>query len=139
MDHLIGIPISRPTAKQKHGTFTRSVFFAPEVTENEFLTVLVAELPPGTKGPVHLHAGEEVVYTLKGVLEIEIEGRTYRMEPGSFSLIPSRTKHPATVVSEEPWVGICVFCDQCQVIKKYTDLRFETDGEMGYKEGAKTN
>ena len=73
---------------------------------------------------------EETVYKLKGILEIEIDGKTYRMEPGTFSLIPSRKKHPGKVVSKEPWVGICVFCDQCRIIKEHTDLRFETDGEM---------
>jgi len=127
---LIGISKDEPITEEEHGTFHRKMFFAPNVTGNEFLTVFIASLPSGTRGPVHKHAGEEFVYTLKGELEIEIDKKKYRAGPGTFSLIPSNKEHPAKVVSAEDWVGICVVCDRCRLITECTNLKFETEAEI---------
>ena len=127
---LIGISEEKPRVEEKHGNFHRKVFFAPDVTGNKNLTVRISKLLPGSDGPVHKHAGEQMAYTLKGVLEIELDGRKYRLTPGTFSLIPPNKYHPGRVVSDEPWEAIIVSCDRCRLIKEYTSLRFETDSEV---------
>ncbi len=108
--------------KEEHfGQVFRQVIFSPKTTCNNFLKMAYLDVPPGAVGTPHVHLGEEVVFTIKGRAVLTIEGEDYLLEEGTCFLIPPEVEHPARVVSEENWVAVAAYCDECQVLKKARD------------------
>ena len=49
--------------------------------------------PPGQVWEDFTHGTDELVILLEGEIEIEIEGKTFRPEPGEEVFIPAQAKH----------------------------------------------
>jgi quercetin dioxygenase-like cupin family protein len=105
--------------KQEHsGDIFRHVFFSPKTTCNSYLKMAYVEVPAGSIVPPHVHLGEEIVYTIKGKVNVTIDGHDYLLEEGTCFLIPPGVKHPARVVGNENWIAVAAYCDECPVLKK---------------------
>ncbi|WP_426337860.1 cupin domain-containing protein [Pseudoduganella sp. S-14] len=55
----------------------------------------------GASFPKHSHPGVEIAYVLSGVIEYEMNGKTFRLKAGESLYIPARTAHSAKNVSSE--------------------------------------
>lgn len=99
------------------GEVLRQVIFSPSTTGNNFQKLAYLNVPPGAVGTAHVHLGEEVVFTIKGAAILTIDGQEHRLEAGTAFLIPPDVPHPARVVSEENWVAVAAYCDECPVLK----------------------
>jgi quercetin dioxygenase-like cupin family protein len=105
--------------KEEHfGQIFRQVFFSPQTSGNRFLKMAYIDVPPGAKGTSHIHLGEEMVYTIKGKVIFQVEGKDYLLDENTCFLIPPDTEHPARVVGDENWVAVAAYCDECPVLKK---------------------
>jgi quercetin dioxygenase-like cupin family protein len=105
--------------KEEHfGQIFRQVFFSPQTTGNRFLKMAYIDVPLGAKGTSHVHLGEEIVYTIKGKVSFQVDGKDYLLEENTCFLIPPDTEHPARVVGDENWVAVAAYCDECPVLKK---------------------
>ncbi|MEX2528600.1 MAG: cupin domain-containing protein [Gemmatimonadota bacterium] len=60
--------------------------------------------PPGglSTGGQHRHSRVEIFYVLSGVLEHEVNGRRYRLEPGMVGIVRPEDTVAHRVLSEEP-------------------------------------
>jgi quercetin dioxygenase-like cupin family protein len=105
--------------KEEHfGQIFRQVFFSPQTTGNRFLKMAYIDVPPGARGTPHVHLGEEMVFTIKGKAQFQIDGKDNLVEEGTCFLIPPEIAHPARVVGDENWVAVAAYCDECPVLKK---------------------
>lgn len=57
-------------------------------------------LPPGDLGPVHLHAGDEVLRVLEGELSVRVADERRTCGPGDVIVVPPNTLHAFEVVTE---------------------------------------
>jgi quercetin dioxygenase-like cupin family protein len=103
------------------GEVFRQVIFSPTTGGNNFQKLAYIDVPPGAVGTAHVHLGEEVVFTIKGEAILTIEGIEHRLEAGTAFLIPPDVPHPARVVSEENWIAVAAYCDECPVLKAARD------------------
>lgn len=99
------------------GEVFRQVIFSPTTTGNNFQKLAYLDVPPGAVGTAHVHLGDEVVFTLKGAAILTIDGVEHRLDAGTAFLIPPDVPHPARVVSDENWVAVAAYCDECPVLK----------------------
>ena len=105
--------------KEEHfGQIFRQVFFSPKTTGNNFLKMAYIDVPSGASGTPHVHLGEELVYTIQGKAIFTFDGKEYLVEEGTCFLIPPEAEHTARVVSDENWVAVAAYCDECPVLKK---------------------
>ena len=81
---------------------------AGERTESEGLVTGIAEIAPGGELMRHHHEPAETYYILSGQGEMEIEGRTRALGPGSAVYIPPDARHAVRCTGAEPLVF--VFC-----------------------------
>lgn len=105
-------------APQDLGAGVRQVLFSPETTGNQRLKMLHVKLPPGGPSALHLHLGEEALYTISGHAVVVIQGQEYHLTAGSGLLVPAGFTHPVQVLGDEPWEAVAAFCDACPVLKK---------------------
>ena len=81
---------------------------AGERTESEGLVTGIAEIAPGAALMRHHHEPAETYYVVSGQGEMEIEGRTRALGPGSAVYIPPDARHTVRCTGVEPLVF--VFC-----------------------------
>ena len=63
---------------------------------------------PGGYIKPHHHPWEHEIYVLKGIGEIRIGSRIYRVTSGSFLLIPPNVEHEYTNIGEEDLEFLCM-------------------------------
>jgi len=63
------------------------------------MTFGLVEIAAGTVMPVHQHIHEQITYCLEGQLDMEIDGVSYSLTPGTCQLIPSNVWHGATAIT----------------------------------------
>ena len=66
------------------------------------LTALETIAAPGEGPPLHIHAEDEVIYTLEGTFRVRLGDAIERVEPGAFVFIPGGTPHAWQNVGERP-------------------------------------
>jgi quercetin dioxygenase-like cupin family protein len=106
------------SAHQQLGQLWRKVFFSPALTGNRYQKLAYVMGPPGAKGAVHTHLGEEVVFTIQGRCVLTIQGKEHLLEPDTAFLIPPDVEHPAQVIGDEPWIAVAAYCDDCPVLQR---------------------
>ena len=106
--------------EERFGQLSRHVFFSPKTTCNSYLKMAFIEAPPGSVGTPHIHLGEEIVYTLRGKAITTVDGQDYILDEGTCFLIPPEVEHSSRVVSDDNWVAVAAYCDECPVLKKHT-------------------
>lgn len=104
--------------KEQFGGMFRMVLFSPSETGNNFQKLAYINLPPGSQGAVHVHLGEEVVFTLQGKCILRINGKNHILDEGSAFIIPPEVPHPAEVIGDKNWIAVAAYCDECPVLKK---------------------
>jgi len=57
-------------------------------------------LEKGADVPIHKHPSELAGYLVSGLLQLFINGKTYRVEPGDSWYVPSKVKHGAKVLED---------------------------------------
>ena len=82
---------------------------AGERTESEGLVTGIAEIAPGAALMRHHHEPAETYYVVSGQGEIEIEGRTRALGPGSAVYIPPDARHTVRCTGAEPLVFVFSF------------------------------
>lgn len=100
------------------GSINRRVLYSPSLTGNKLIKMAYVSMEPGAVSPIHLHLGEESVYTLKGSAVCTIGNKKYILKKDTAFIIPPNTPHPVKVISKEPWEALCTYCDECPVLKK---------------------
>jgi quercetin dioxygenase-like cupin family protein len=63
--------------------------------------VNVLEMPPGQTSPPRRFTGDHTVFQLAGVVEWEVEGVAYRLEPGDMLFFPPGLRYAYTNVGDE--------------------------------------
>lgn len=66
------------------------------------LTAIDTIAAPGEGPPLHVHAEDELIYTLEGRLRVRLGDTIQPAEPGSFVFIPSGTPHTWQNVGDQP-------------------------------------
>lgn len=68
----------------------------------------VGQLAPGGWLNRHVHSFEEALYVLGGELLLEIDGRTHRLVPGDYALLPIGVWHVLGNTADEPvrWLAV---------------------------------
>ena len=82
---------------------------AGERTESEGLVTGIAEIAPGAALMRHHHEPAETYYVVSGQGEMEIEGRTRALGPGSAVYIPPDARHTVRCTGAEPLVFVFSF------------------------------
>ncbi len=82
---------------------------AGERTESEGLVTGIAEIAPGAALMRHHHEPAETYYIVSGQGEMEIEGRTRALGPGSAVYIPPDARHTVRCTGAEPLVFVFSF------------------------------
>jgi quercetin dioxygenase-like cupin family protein len=63
-------------------------------TGSQHLTLLESTLPPGSRGPYHVHRSfEEAFYVLEGEIEYRVGEDRIRATPGTFVFVPMGAPH----------------------------------------------
>jgi quercetin dioxygenase-like cupin family protein len=66
------------------------------------LTALETIAAPGEGPPLHVHAEDELIYTLEGTFRVKLGEAIQCAEPGSFVFIPGGTPHTWQNVGDRP-------------------------------------
>jgi quercetin dioxygenase-like cupin family protein len=66
------------------------------------VTALETIAAPGEGPPLHVHAEDELIYTLDGTFRIRLGEAVHEAQPGSFVFIPSGTPHTWQNVGPQP-------------------------------------
>ena len=82
---------------------------AGERTESEGLVTGIAEIAPGAALMRHHHEPAETYYVVSGQGEMEIEGRTRALGPGSAVYIPPDARHTVRCTGAEPLIFVFSF------------------------------
>ena len=85
------------------------LLIAGERTESTGLVTGIAEILPGGQLLHHHHEPAETYYIVSGRGEIEIEGRTTQIGPGSAVYIPPDAPHALRCIGTEPLVLVFSF------------------------------
>ena len=80
-----------------------------ERTGSEGLVTGIAEIAPGGQLMRHHHEPAETYYIVSGRGEMEIEGRTQAVGPGSAVYIPPDARHTVRCTGTEPLVFVFSF------------------------------
>ena len=82
----------------------------------------VAEVPPGTRLPLHHHEPEETYYIVSGTGHMTIEHHEAEIGAGSAVYIPSNAKHAVRCTGGEPLIFVFSFaCDRFDKIVYHFD------------------
>lgn len=101
--------------------FKRKIIISPSVTGNDYLRFAKVEGQCGAKSQEHTHPGDEVVLTVSGTAVNMVEGERYRLWPQVALCIPPGKIHTSIVTSQESWIGISAYCDDCLLVKEKTE------------------
>ncbi|MEM4982646.1 MAG: cupin domain-containing protein [Candidatus Bathyarchaeia archaeon] len=71
---------------------------------------------PNAEAKMHKHDCEQVVYLLRGALEVTIEDKTENAEAEAVIFIPSGAMHSVKVVGEEPVISIDIYAPPLQKV-----------------------
>ena len=87
------------------GNGRRSQVFDQRTATLDVLELHVTTVPPGASSHApHKHDDEEIVIVKEGAVEVFIEGRTSRAEPGSVAFLASNEMHGFKNVGDTPAV-----------------------------------
>ena len=98
------------------GTVNRWFLISPKVGNSKYQRLAYLEGQPGSKGSLHSHPGDEVLYCIHGRVNIKIEGEDHFLAPGEAISIPPGTQHYPEVVGSEIWLAVAAYCDDCPLI-----------------------
>lgn len=98
------------------GEIERQIIFTPSRSGNRHLRLVYLRGEPGAAGKVHIHPGEEALFTLQGQITMQIGDEEIIVGPNEAVMVPPGTEHPFRVTSEGPWLAIASFCDECPVL-----------------------
>lgn len=98
------------------GTIKRWFMISPKVNNSAYQRMACLEGQPGTKGTLHAHPGDEVLYCVHGRANIVIDGQDHFVEPGDAISIPPGSQHCPEVVGNETWIAIAAYCDDCPLM-----------------------
>ncbi len=102
--------------EEKLGDLTRRLVVTPPRTGNKYLRVVYVTGQPGGKGKVHVHPGEEAIFTIQGQAAITIEGQRFILQPNTVLVVPPQLEHPLEVIGNVPWIAVSSFCDDCPLM-----------------------
>ena len=73
-------------------------------------TINCIKTPVGGGSPagMHVHDVDQIFYTLRGTMSIEIEGKKYDCSPGSLIVFPAGVRHRNWNGSSEPTVHLAI-------------------------------
>lgn len=100
------------------GTVSRWFLISPKVGNSTYQRMAYLEGQPGTKGTLHSHPGDEVLYCIRGQANVHIEGEDHFIGPGEAISIPPGTQHYPEVVGNQTWIAVAAYCDDCPIIGK---------------------
>ncbi|MEM2103906.1 MAG: cupin domain-containing protein [Candidatus Bathyarchaeia archaeon] len=83
--------------------------YRKEVVCGDHLLVTWNWALPNAEAKMHKHDCEQVVYLLRGALEVTINDKTEVAEAEAAIFIPSGVLHSARVVGEEPLISIDIY------------------------------
>lgn len=66
------------------------------------LTALETVAAPGEGPPLHVHAEDELIYTLEGTFRVKLGAAIQEAQPGAFVFIPGGTAHTWQNVGDRP-------------------------------------
>jgi quercetin dioxygenase-like cupin family protein len=101
------------------GQFARAALFSPSLGNSQYMRMAVVGAPPAATNVSHTHPGNEGLYTWKGEALIRAGDQEYRVPPGQAIAIPPGVSHQSWVMSKEPWLAICFYCDECPALAAY--------------------
>ena len=97
---LAGVP-AREQMPGMHGKFLHS----------GSMTLVYWDLDEGGSFPEHAHPHEQVVNMLEGELDIVVDGRAHRLQPGDVLAIPGNARHSGRAVT------------RCRVLDVFSPVR----------------
>ena len=74
-------------------------------------TLGLVKLEAGSSVPPHQHPQEQITYILEGTLQMVIDGKDCKLEPGTYYVIPSNVVHSAVALTD------------CQLIDVFSPVR----------------
>lgn len=83
-------------------------FSVLETAENSQVAAMTIK-PGGNSGAYGNHRGDQVIYCISGVGEVEIAGQRHRLKTGEAIIIPAKTDHKAFNTGEEDWFFVNVY------------------------------
>ena len=86
------VQISRSTSKKGQKEVYTSMSLAPDV-KGRHMEALIVELKENPDEEMSVHAGEEFIYVLNGVVSLQIGADTFDLEPGDSVYYLSTTPH----------------------------------------------
>jgi quercetin dioxygenase-like cupin family protein len=98
------------------GTVSRWFLISPKVGNSTYQRMAYLEGKPGTKGTLHTHPGDEVLFTISGRANVKIDGEDHFLSPGEAISIPPGTQHYPEVVGNQTWIAVAAYCDDCPII-----------------------
>ena len=97
------------TGLADEGGIRWKLLVAGERTDTVGIVTGIAEIPPGTRLPLHHHEPEETYYIVSGRGQIEIGDRTTEVGSGCAVYIPPNASHALQCVGTEPLVFVFTF------------------------------
>ncbi len=73
-----------------------------DATHVDDITLIVEEIAPGDRIPLHTHPINEVIVILEGTPEVTLGGETREVGPGAVVFIPAGTPHGTRNASDAP-------------------------------------
>ncbi len=110
---------AQDTPPKPLGDYVRRILFSPSLGNSKYLRMAVVTAAAGAHSVPHSHHGNEGIFTWQGAAVFEVAGQEYPVGSEQALLIPPETVHPARIVSDEPWVAICFYCDECPALAAY--------------------
>ena len=100
------------------GTVSRWFLISPKVGNSTYQRMAYLEGKPGTRGALHTHPGDEVLFTISGKVNMKIDGEDHFLSPGEAISIPPGTQHYPEVIGNQTWIAVAAYCDDCPIIAK---------------------
>jgi quercetin dioxygenase-like cupin family protein len=94
------VQISRSTSKKGQKEIYTYMSLAPEV-KGRHMEALIVELKENPDEEMSVHAGEEFIYVLDGVVSLQIGADSFDLEPGDSVYYLSTTPHLIAAKKDE--------------------------------------
>lgn len=95
--------------------------YRKEVVRGNHLLVTWNWAEPGAEARIHKHDCEQVVYLLRGTLEVTVDSKTETVEAEAAIFIPSGSAHSVRVVGDEPVMSIDIYAPPLKSVQKVPD------------------
>lgn len=102
------VKISRSTSKKGKKEVYTYMSLAPDV-KGRNMEALIVELKENPDEEMSVHAGEEFIYVLKGVVSLQIGTDTFALEPGDSAYYLSTTPHLIAAQKDEATILAVVY------------------------------